>query len=434
MSDAAQARRTKLKVYFDGVDISADINKYIQTLTYTDTSVDSDLDDLQIVIDDREDLWLCSWLNNAIEASAVSDSSSASGASYKVTAKSGLNVRTGPGTSYSKLGALAYGTVITVSEISNGWAATSYSGQTAYVYASYLAETETPSESTSSKVKGMEIQTMIVRENWDTDGKDSVLDCGVFELDSVKASGPPSTIAIKATSIAYSSSIRQTKKSRAWEKCKLSSIANEIASTNGMACMYESSYDPLYERVEQITQSDIAFLQTLCENAGISLKATSKIIVLFDQATYESKAAAKTITKGSSGGYLKYELKTGQRDTQYASCHVSYTDPSTGKTIEYTYTPEDAEDDGQVLEIREKVSSAEEAKNLANKRLRQKNKFEYTGSFTYPGDPTWVAGITVTLAGWGAFDGKYIVEQATHSVSKSGYTTKINVRQVLEGY
>ena len=45
-----------------------------------------------------------------------------------------------------------------------------------------------------------------------------------------------------------------------------------------------------------------------------------------------------------------------------------------------------------------------------------------------------MASVTVTLEGWGAWDGKYIVSQAKHTVSGTGYTTQIQLRKVLEGY
>lgn len=125
---------------------------------------------------------------------------------------------------------------------------------------------------------------------------------------------------------------------------------------------------------------------------------------------------------------------TSLHDTSYSKCHVSYTDPTAGTTIEYTYTPRDADKNGQVLEINEKVSSREEARQLAMKRLRQKNKGEFKASFKLAGDVRLVAGVTVRVAGYGAFDGKYIIETATHSISRSGYKTDVTLRRVLEGY
>lgn len=52
----------------------------------------------------------------------------------RVTARSGLNVRSGPGTNYNKITAYSYGTTVKVYEIKNGWA----KGTLGYMYAKYL--------------------------------------------------------------------------------------------------------------------------------------------------------------------------------------------------------------------------------------------------------------------------------------------------------
>ena len=209
------ARRTVIRLTFEGVDISADINRNLLSMTYTDNEEDK-TDDLQLSLDDREGVWLGNWLN-------------------------------------------------------------------------------TPSAS-----KGAEISAVIVQKNWESDGKDRVLDCGVFEIDTVDGSGPPAKATIKAGSIPYSSTIRTQKKTKAWENYTLSGIANEIAGTNGLTCMFESASNPFYPRKEQMQESDITFLQRLCKAAGISLKVTAKIIVLFDAADYEQKDAVRTIQRGSA--------------------------------------------------------------------------------------------------------------------------------------
>ena len=344
------ARRTEIALTFEGADISADINKYLLSLTYTDNEEDK-TDDLQLSIDDREGVWLGNWLN-------IPDAS-----------------------------------------------------------------------------KGAEISAVIIQKNWESGGKDRVLDCGVFQVDSVDGSGPPTKVTIKAGSIPYTSTIRTQKKTKAWEKIKLSGIANEIAATNGLKCLYESNFDPLYSRREQVRESDITFLKRLCKAAGISLKVTAKMIVLFDAAEYEKKAAVRTIKRGASD-VSKYTFGTSFHDTAYSSCRVKYTDPTSKTTYEATYTAPDVSKDsnGQTLEINEKVSSNAEAEALAEKRLREKNSQEFKASFNLAGDARLVAGITVNVEGYGAFDGKYIIETASHSVSSSGYKTNITLRRVLEGY
>ncbi len=510
MSDKNSARRTSVEVYFGGVDITNSIQPYFLSLSYIDNEEDV-ADDLQLNIQDRESVWLEKWLDVAIQAAAASPATPQS--NYKVTARNGLNVRSGPGTNHAKIGSLAFGTQIIVLSSSNGWAHIRHNNKDAYVSAEYITQISGGStvgdgtgtwaigdevivngqprytsygdgspgaavtnykasitrlnlksnipfpihvgqigwfaesqvkkagvigevQTSETTIKGLRIQAVFVRENWNSDGKDKVLDSGQFELDSVEASGPPATIAIKGTSLPYIAQIRQTKKNKAWESISLSEIARQIAAANGMACLYESAFDPQFKRVEQITTSDIAFLSTLCHDAGISLKVTNNIIVLFDQSAYESKVPMLTIKRGD-GTYSKYKLQTGKADTQYASCRVRYVNPATGKTIEaiaYTENYKAKDEDNQQLEVWAKVNSIAEAKTIAEKRLRLHNKYEKTATFTIPGNPDIVAGVTIILEDWGAFSGKYIVKQAKHTVSGSGYVTQIQLRRVLEGY
>lgn len=442
MSDRSAARHALAEVYFAGVNISKSLRPYLLSLTYTDNEED-ETDDLQIKIEDRDGVWLRKWLDVSVQAAIEGGGTetAASGGGYTVTAKSGLNIRSGPGTGYSKYGAFAYGAAVSVQEISGGWAKISYNGKTAYVSADYIKASEASGSGGSSRsaqldrIKGLSIQAVLLRANWNGDGKDKLLDCGQFELDSVQASGPPSTITIKATSLPYSSTVRQMKKSKAWEGYYLSGIANEIAGTAGMAVVYESQNDPYYDRVEQITETDITFLQTLCRNAGISLKVSNNILVLFDQADYERKPEVFTIAYGA-GAYTKYKLDTGEAEVKYTSCRVSYTKPS-GEVVQGAAYVEDYKsdnDNNQCLEITAAVANAGEAKALAEKKLRQHNKYELTASFTLPGNPDLVAGCTVRLTGWGMWDGKYMIKQAKHAVVSSGYTTQITLRRILEGY
>lgn len=128
-------------------------------------------------------------------------------------------------------------------------------------------------------------------------------------------------------------------------------------------------------------------------------------------------------------------MDVGKADTQYASCRVSYS--GAGKCIEAIAYAEDYKadsDNNQQLEITARVGSRAEAQALAEKQLRLHNKYARTATITMLGDPDMLAGVTVQLANWGSWDGKYIVKQAKHTVASSGYTTTVTLRRVLEGY
>lgn len=438
MSSPNDARRTDVEVIFDGADITGSIRPYLKSLTYVDNEED-ETDEIQIQVHDRDGVWMEEWLNEAIDA--ASSTSAGSGGNLAVgdmvqftgswhyigsTSNAGYSARPGPAKiTLHNPGSLHPWHLIHTDSTSNvyGW----------------VNESDIQKLGGDSIKKdvayGFRISAVIVRENWTGNGRAKVLRCGEFELDSVTASGPPATITIKGTSLPFSAQIRQTKKSKAWENYHLSGIAKEMAAANGMVCMYEAEDDPFYSRTEQVKTSDIRFLETLCHKAGISLKATDRILVLFDQAAYESKSPVFTIRRGG-GAYTKYKLDVGMADTQYSSCRVSYVGPD-GKRIEGVAKVEDFKEGAkgnQQLEITAKVDDKDEAKTLAAKLLRRYNRYAKTASFTMPGNPALVAGMTGRLKGWGGWDGKYIITQATHTVGSSGYTVQIKLRRVLEGY
>lgn len=351
MSNKDLARRTAAEISFAGVNITKSIRPYLLSLSYTDNE-EGEADDLQLTLQDREGIWLESWLAEAVEAAAAAR---------------------------------------------------------------------------------LKIQAVLVQENWQGGGQDRLLDCGIFELDSVTAQSPPGLVTIKGTSLPYSAQIRQTLRTKAWEAYNLSGIARQLAAESGLGLMYEAAADPFYPRVEQAQTSDIVFLSGLCRQAGISLKATGDLLVLFDQAAYEQRPSVYTIKRGS-GVYTKYKLAANTADSQYASCRVSYVDPATGKCLEGVAQAKEVTGSSQQLEIKAKVASVAEAKALAEKQLRLHNKYAHTVSITLPGNPQLAAGLCVRLADFGGWSGKYMIKQAQHNLSASGYTTQIELRKVLEGY
>lgn len=91
------------------------------------------------------------------EVSAVSASAAQSESTYvKVTADA-LNVRTGPGTGYSKVGSLAKGRCVKVVSVQSGW----YQIEQGYVSAAYVEETDyTPAAASS---KGQELANIALQ-------------------------------------------------------------------------------------------------------------------------------------------------------------------------------------------------------------------------------------------------------------------------------
>lgn len=415
------ARRVELRLRFENVTPPMDVNRYLSSMTYTDEEGDK-ADDLQLTFDDGGGAWLGGWLSvsqteqeTGKKQESVVSHTVKKGDTLWAIAKKYL----GDGKKYTQ--------IASENNIKNPNLI--YPGQVFKITVQGANEAEAAESGNGGKAKF--VSATIVQKNWTDDGRDAEMDCGTFEIDGVDASGPPTKVTLKGTSVPYASTLRTTKKNRAWGKCSLKLIAEQLGKEAGLDVQYLAASNPTYKRKEQVQKSDVEFLQQLCKAAGLALKVTMMTLVVYDEEEYDGKPSVMTIRKGS-GDYISYKFKSSLCDTAYASCRVSYTDPDTKETIVGAFAPAGA-GAGQVLEVNEQVASTEEANLLAKKRLREKNANQFTASFSMLGDVRLVAGVTVMVKGFGEFDGKYRVSRAVHKLT-GGYTVDIELKRVLEGY
>ena len=434
MSDKTISRRASVQVFFNGVNITDDITPFMQSLEYTDNET-GETDDLQIKLQDRDGVWLNDWLRSILpfDSNVKADNESI----YLISSTNGANLRSGPGLDYPSVCTVPYKGQVAKITVQDEWTEVAYNRKFGWIKSALLTPIKDTtsimyrdySSGSSSKIT---MSAVIMNENVSGDGKDQMLDCGTFEIDSITADGPPSTVTLKGSSLSFSAGARNTKKSKAWENCSLEDIANTIATQNGMGVMFSSAYNPHYGRVEQFQKTDIAFLDTLCTNAGCNLKCTNNLLVIFDRSTYNAQIPKNKITFGD-GSYAKYKLSTGSADTQYTSCLVYYTTNSGKYIFGRAYIDDyDADsNDNKQLNVYAVVTNSTEAKALASRLLWMTNDYERQATFTLYGNPLISAGETLTLSGFGLWDGNYSVKQAKHSVSSSGYTTYVTLRKIL---
>lgn len=280
--------------------------------------------------------------------------------------------------------------------------------------------------------RGDTAEITLSRENWGTDTGVTTLPLGSFEIDEITITSGESgnKAAIKLNSIANKSELRSIDKSKSWEKVKLSKIAKDIADAAKMELFYDTKEDPEIARAEQKEKSNLAFLHKLCKDNGLALKVSDTKLIIFDEEKYEQQEPVKTLKYGD--GIIKNFSGRATISQIYKSCHVKYQHGKKAEKIETTYT-DDSKDDGMTLEINKKVESQAEAEKLAKKELRKKNKEENKVSLTVIGNFIYLAGNCISLEGYGFFDGKYLIEKATHNVG-SGYSVNLEVRKCLNGY
>lgn len=278
--------------------------------------------------------------------------------------------------------------------------------------------------------RGAIMDITLVISDWEGEGDNRELPFGKFEVDEITNTGPPNEAKIKLISVPNNTDLRGVERTRAWEKANLSRIVQDVAEGAGMQHFFDTPEDPVIERAEQSEETDLAFLQKLCKDAGLALKVTDKNVVVFDIAKYEAAEPVMTITKGKDN-IISFDCRTTIHEI-YRACHVKYKHGKKDELIEYTFT-DSKRTTGRTLEVNEKVVSIEEAEKLAKKKLREKNLDEVAVSLNMVGNFALLASNTVTLAGFHVYDGKYLIMRSSHEIG-SGYTTKIELRRVIDGY
>lgn len=300
--------------------------------------------------------------------------------------------------------------------------------------------------------RGATLDITICTYNWsDLYSEEQDLQLGKFEIDELEVSSAPNVVTIKAVAISISddSTLRSTLRSHTWENISVQKAANDIAWQNGMKLQWYCDDNPNIDKLEQNDESDLDVLQKICDDAGFALKVTTDTIIIFDVEKFEKEDVyAEYYHPGTTilnivenqpkpvqtDALLNYSFKAKIRDV-YKKCHVKYAKDKDKSVIESTFiAPDKKEKEGATLEVHQQVSSQAEADRLAKKKLREKNCEEFTGSFASDGNMGLCAGETIEMIGFGNFSGKYIITQAKHDISSSGFTSSVEIRKCLDGY
>ena len=274
----------------------------------------------------------------------------------------------------------------------------------------------------------------LIRRDWNGDDVDSI-SLGTFEIDectNTYSSSGGNEAKVKLNSIPNSSGLRSINESRSWEQVKLSKIAADIAADAGMTLFYDTKEDPEIARAEQSEKSNLAFLQKLCHDNGLALKASDGKLIIFDEQKFEEQTPIITLTYGTDA--IKSFSARATISKIYRRCTVNYKHGKKSEEISGEFS-DPSKEKGMTLKVNQKVDTQAEAEKLAKKKLREKNKDEIKISLSLVGRFVYLSGNVIELAEHGFYNGRYIIEKSTHNISNSGgYEVNVEMRKCLEGY
>lgn len=236
-----------------------------------------------------------------------------------------------------------------------------------------------------------------------------------------------------------STRLSQGKKTRTFQKQKVSDIVTQLAQEEGLQCEVDDT-SVVHDYLLQNNQSNIEFMKELARRHHIELEVVAEEGKLRFQ---------KPGSKGADAGSYEWgkNLKSFYVRKKSSDVHGEVVtkgwDPAQKKTItgsdktqtsgsSSTVSPDKlAQKFGSAthqISIRP-VSSTDEANALSHAAFNEKASEAQTGKGTILGSPDCKPGATIELDGLGSWSGKYYVTNATHLFHpSSGYTTEFFVK------
>lgn len=256
--------------------------------------------------------------------------------------------------------------------------------------------------------------------------QEPLLPCGAFDIDEIEFAQPPSTVTIRALATSVATPVR-TEENRAFESTTLEAIANFFAKKNGQTLKGEIGQVRI-ERVTQYRERDVQFLARIAKEYGYAFKIVAKQLVFTELAALREQKPAITL---SVQDLISIRM-TDKIKGVYPEAKGRYFDPKTRELTSHNSKSSDKETSGDTLKVTVRAGSKAELQTKTNAALAEANLRQTTGSVTVPGNPKLVAGVTFELTGCGRLSGTFQISSARHRISRSGYTSDLEVQRVVK--
>ena len=150
--------------------------------------------------------------------------------------------------------------------------------------------------------------------------------------------------------------------------------------------------------------------------------------MFYARAALEAVPALVTISRND---VESFEFRNRTHGT-YNSAQVTYQSPINKALVTQNASASLPLPTSDVLKVIARSKNGRQAAVRAQAALDIHNMHFIEGSVRMPGSVTMAAGNTISISGFGQFDGTYLIVTARHQINRAhGYSTRLEVRRVL---
>jgi Bacteriophage probable baseplate hub protein len=301
-------------------------------------------------------------------------------------------------------------------------------------------------EATGGEVPTFQVDAQDIDQRWQnygfTLGKDTIVptigyqggttwNVGTFSLDELALSTPPDVFSLMAVEAGLNNAVR-TRNSVAYEGKTLSQIAAQIAAVHGMTALTAAvSPDPVFDRVTQRMETDLAFLLRLAHEHNYDFVIRGSQLIFYSRPSLEAQTVTgPTLTRTMIRQQVRCRHQ-GLGDLTYKQATVAYFNPH-AKTLFQAQIQDPTIESADTHKAVARVENGDQAALKAQSNLWTANMHSTAIAFPLVGTLNWRAGNTVNVSGFGKWDlNTYLVQRVEVEITPArGFVTTLELRTV----
>lgn len=210
------------------------------------------------------------------------------------------------------------------------------------------------------------------------------------------------------------------KKTRHWLKARLFDIVNDVATSCSLSVFYQGVNNYFYENVTQHKETDLAFLNRLCNREGYALKIDNNRLVIYDKKAIKQRDPIRTFALAN---IIDNRITFSENPNKTMSVTVKY---YADRLIEYTATRGKV---GEKKTITEYLADGAEAERFAKSYLDLAKENDVLVDALIQLDDGIAAGNCVAFEDFNRFSGKYFIYECYHNPESD--QTRLLGRKIL---
>lgn len=251
---------------------------------------------------------------------------------------------------------------------------------------------------------------------------------GQFDVDEIELTGPPNQVTIRALAVGLTRQNR-TRLGKAYEKTTLSAIVNQVAKRMKAKVFGTIAAIPI-KKATQYQENDWAFLVRICREHGYRVKITDnsrKLVV--EKLESLAQSTVRVLKPSDISGWTYHDKITEVP----AKSSVRYHSPEKKALVKGDATAGKVASGKTAQHVNKRhaqAGSPAQATAMAEAEQSRHEVDKTSLEINLEGDQRLVAGAAVTLQDFGKMDGDYVLSEARHSISRSGYKMSFQSKRV----